>query len=85
MIERLEMAEEIYKGTLYAAHFDGKTEGIAEGRIEGRIEGKIEGKIEGAKTKAIDIARELLQMGMPPEQVATATKLAIKEVRKLIQ
>ena len=69
MIERLEMAEEIYKGTLYAAHFDGKTEGIAEGE----------------KTKAIAIAGELLQMGMSPEQVATATKLAIEEVQKLIQ
>jgi len=33
MIERLEMAEEIYKGTLYAAHLDGKTEGKIEERI----------------------------------------------------
>ena len=69
MINQLEDAQEVYKSTIYTAYLDGKTEG----------------KAEGEKDKTIAIARNLLQMGMPAEQVAVATKLSADEVRMLIQ
>ena len=68
MINRLEMAEEIYKNTLDAAH----------------LEGKIEGKIEGEQAKAIAVARNALQMGMPVADISKLTGLAESEIRKLM-
>lgn len=48
---------------------------VAEGRAEGRAEGKAESQIQ--------IARNLLAMGLSPEQVAQGTGLKIEEVSKL--
>ncbi len=45
----------------------------------GKEAGKIEGKIEGA----IEIAKNLISMDLPLEDVAKATKLSIEEVKKL--
>jgi len=46
---------------------------------------RIEGEKIGEAKEKLDIARNLLQMGMPVEQVAIATKLTTDEVRKLMQ
>jgi len=45
----------------------------------------LDGKTEGELGERLSIARNLLQMGMPAEQVAVATKFSADEVRKLIQ
>ena len=67
MIERLEMAEGIYKGTLYAAHFDGKVEGITEGKIKERI----------------SIAGNALQMGIPIADISRLVGLSESEIKEL--
>ena len=72
MINRLEMAEEIYKNTLDAAH------------LEGKIEGERIGKIEGEQSKAIAIARNLLNVGMSVSDISRHTGLAEDEIRKLM-
>lgn len=61
--------------------------GIREAKEEGKREGKIEGKIEGIKKgerkKQIEIAKELLKLGMSIENIQKATKLTIDEIKKL--
>lgn len=49
---------------------------------EGKKQGKEEGKIEGKKEKAIEIARELLDI-LSIEMIAKKTGLTIEEVEKL--
>ena len=48
---------------------------IRQGRIEGRKEGKTEAKME--------IAKNLIQMGMKEEQIAKVTGLKIEEIKRL--
>ena len=44
-----------------------------------------EGHEEGRKEKAIEIAKNLLESGMPPMRVAEITKLDIEEIQSLEQ
>ena len=80
MINRLEMAEEIYKNTLDAAHLEGKIEGERIGEAKGKIEGERIGKIE----ERFAVARNALQMGMPVADISRLTGLAESEIRKLM-
>ena len=70
-----------------AARREGRTAGLAEGRSEGRsiglAEGLAEGKIAGSHQKAIETARNLLDMGLSPNNIARATGLDIKEIEQL--
>lgn len=45
--------------------------------------GRMEGEAIGENKKAIAIARNLLSMGMPAEQVSQATGLSVKEIEEL--
>lgn len=45
--------------------------------------GRIEGEAIGENKKAIAIARNLISMGMPAEQVSQATGLSMKEIEEL--
>ena len=54
-----------------------------EERLEERAEGRAEGREEGKKTKAIEIAANLLSMDMPLFAVAQATGLSEKELEQL--
>jgi predicted transposase/invertase (TIGR01784 family) len=54
-------------------------QGLALGKTEGRVEGISEGKNE----KAIEIARKLLDMKLPLEQIVKATGLSGEEIRNL--
>jgi predicted transposase/invertase (TIGR01784 family) len=56
---------------------------LEEGKQAGRLEGRQEGRLEGSQERARIIARNLLSIGMTPEQVATATGLTIEEVEEL--
>ena len=51
---------------------------------EGRVEGKVEGRVEGAQTKALEVAKNLLAMGMDTEKIQQATGLSKEEVEKLV-
>ena len=50
---------------------------------EGRAEVRAEGRAEGEKDKAIEIAKNLLEMGMPIDAIMKATGLSSEEVRNI--
>jgi predicted transposase/invertase (TIGR01784 family) len=62
---------------------EGRQEGLAEGRVEGLAEGKAEGLAEGLTKGKLEIARNLMSMGLSNEQIAQATGLSLEEVRGL--
>ena len=61
----------------------GLAEGLAEGRAQGLSEGRAEGLSEGRAQEKQDIAKKLLAMGLPVEQVAEGTGLSVKKVEAL--
>ncbi len=69
------------------SHQQGRAEGIAEGRaegiVEGRAEGRAEGIAEGRAEERVEVAKKLLAMGMPIEDIAKATGLKADEIEKL--
>ena len=71
MFDHLEMAEEKYKNTIYAA------------LLEGEERGEARGEARGEKTKAIAIARNALHMGMAISDVSRLTGLTEDEIRQL--
>ena len=56
------------------------SQGIKE---EGRLEGHQEGRLEGSIARAIENAKNFLNMGFSPEQVAKGTGLTLEEVMQL--
>lgn len=52
-------------------------------REEGREEGRIEGREEGEKKKALQIAKEMLDRGMPVEVITDITGLTVKQIEEL--
>ena len=61
----------------------GKEEGRAEGKEEGRAEGKEEGRAEGMSQRSLEIARNLLSLGLPVDQITQATGLTEEEIELL--
>ncbi len=61
-----------------------KIKAMAEGRAEGKAEGIAEGKIEGAKEKELEIAKNMLKMGLDKNIILEATKLSNNEIEELI-
>lgn len=54
--------------------------------IEGaREEGREEGKIQGAQNKAYEVARRMLEKGMPAEEVAELTELSVSEIKQIMR
>lgn len=54
-----------------------------EAMQRGREEGRQEGLAQGRQTKALEVARHLLAMGMSVPRVAEATELSIAEIERL--
>lgn len=52
-------------------------------REEGREEGRIEGREEGEKKKALQIAKEMLDRGMPVDVITDITGLTVKQIEEL--
>lgn len=73
----------IQNDVISTAQKEGRAEGIAEGRIEGRAEGIAEGRIEGEKAKSVEIAKNLISMGIPLETIAQGTGLTLDELKEL--
>ena len=63
----------------------GREEGISIGLATGREEGISIGLERGAYQKALETARNLLSMGLSPEQVAQGTSLPMETVMELVQ
>ena len=57
--------------------------GIIIGREEGRAEGIAIGRAEGKAETQARIARNLLKMGMPVEEIAKATSLSEEQIAAL--
>ena len=62
---------------------EGKEEGRAEGRAEGKEEGRAEGRAEGMSLRSLEIARNLLSLGLPVDQITQATGLTEEEIELL--
>ncbi len=69
----------------------GRAEGLAEGKAEGLAQGKAEGLKEGEKIARaaikedmVQIAKDLLSLGMDLQTISERTKLSIEELRTLI-
>jgi predicted transposase/invertase (TIGR01784 family) len=67
------------RGAFQKGILQGKAEGLAEGENMGRIAGLSEGRNE----KALEIARNLIAIGLPVEQVAVTTAISCEEIIKL--
>lgn len=61
----------------------GLLDGLEQGRDRWLAEGKAEGKSEGRSMALADVARSLLAMGLPVEQIVTATGLSAEQVKAL--
>lgn len=66
--------------TLDSSFSDGRSEGRAEGLAEGRAEGRAEGKKEGV----VEVAIRLQQLGVPIDQIVSATGFTMKELKELL-
>nr|WP_294715908.1 hypothetical protein [Prevotella sp.] len=54
-----------------------------KGKEEGRAEGKEEGRAEGMSQRSLEIARNLLSLGLPVDQIIQATGLTEEEIELL--
>ena len=57
--------------------------GKEEGRAEGKEEGRAEGRAEGMSQRSLEIARNLLSLGLPVDQIIQATGLTEEEIGML--
>ena len=62
---------------------EGRAEGKEEGRAEGKEEGRAEGRAEGMSQRSLEIARNLLSLGLPVNQITQATGLTEEEIELL--
>ena len=87
--EELELYDEDIKNMrdIYATRkFDekrGMAKGIAKGRAEGLAEGRAEGRAEGELSKGLEVARNMLAIGMPWSQIVQLTGLTEDQLKQL--
>ena len=62
---------------------EGKEQGIKEGKEQGIKEGMEKGKEQGKKEEKIGIAKNLLSINLPLEQIAVATGLSVDEIKSI--
>ena len=67
--------EKMEKRGFKKGHKKGLKQGLAEGEAKGRVEGKTE--------SAIEIARKLKALNLPPAKIAEATGLALETIEQL--
>ena len=86
--EQLELKNRIMnefdrKRELYWERQEGREEGLVQGREEGREEGRQEGREEGERSKALEVAKNLMQLGIPVSQISLATGLSTEVIAAL--
>ena len=86
------MTWEMLKQDTYDSGFSaGRNEGIAIGEERGRNEGIAIGEergislgiTQGARKAKLETAKNLIDLGLPQEQIALVTGLSIEEIEKL--
>lgn len=73
----------ILRDNIYTERAEGLAEGMEKGMEKGRAEGLAEGIEKGEHQKAMKIAAQLKQAGMPAAQIAAVTELAEEEISGL--
>ena len=57
--------------------------GIEKGMKQGLEKGRAEGKEEGMNQRSLEIARNLLSLGLPVTQITQATGLTEEEIKQM--
>ena len=78
------LKEEAYEDGLFVGLATGREEGREEGISIGLERGRATGREEGAYQTKLETARNLLSMGLSPEQVAQGTGLSLEIIQQLI-
>ena len=73
--DNTKLSEEVFKMTKTLYDPEVEKRGIEQGRIEGRLEGE--------NRKAIEVAENLLKLGVSVEIITQSTKLSIETIREL--
>ena len=71
--------DDVFERTGLAAKWEARAEARGEAKGEAR------GEIRGEERKAIDIAKNMIKMGLPKETIVTATGLKQKKVKELFK
>ena len=66
-----------------AGYADGEAKGLADGMAKGMAEGKAEGKAEGITEGKAEVAKAMLEIGMPIGQILQLTGLTEEQVKAL--
>jgi predicted transposase/invertase (TIGR01784 family) len=72
---------DVYKESLLA-YWESKG-ALETARLEGRIEGEQIGLQKGEQKKALEIAKNAIQLGLSNEEISKLTGLSVDEVSKL--
>ena len=62
---------------------DSYQKGKEEGRVEGMEKGRAEGLEKGMNQRSLEIARNLLSLGLPVTQITQATGLTEEEIKQM--
>ena len=62
---------------------EGRAEGMEKGRAEGMEKGRAEGLEKGMNQRSLEIARNLLSLGLPVTQITQATGLTEEEIKQM--
>ena len=83
--EELELYDEDIKNMrdIYATRKLDEKRGMEKGRAGGGAEGRAEGRAEGELSKGLEVARNLLAMGMSCSQIIQATGLTEDQLKQL--
>lgn len=71
------------QAALASARAKGTEEGLKQGKEEGLKQGKEEGMRQGKKEKQVEIAKKLLKLKMPIEQIIETTELTEEELENI--
>lgn len=63
---------------------EGREQGRAEGREQGRAEGRAEGREQGRAEGKLEIAKNLLTMGIPMDKVVQASGLTEEQISAMM-
>ena len=81
--------DEIFEGLGIIEYYEARGEargrelGEARGRELGEAHGKELGEAKGKKEKAVQIARNLKKIGLPPAQIVEVTGLTERQINEL--
>ena len=78
-------AEKMRRKEINSARLDGYDDGYDNGYDNGYENGITKGKEEGAKAKEIEIAKNLLNIGTPKEDIIKVTGLSEDEINNLLE